>query len=92
MDCSMQRDLYQQLLAWRTDAYRKPLVLRGARQTGKTFILREFGEREYRRCHYFNFEQDPRLGSLFAGDLAPDRIIRDLALYGKAEIHQAEDL
>lgn len=40
-------------------------MLRGARQTGKTFILKAFGEREYRRVHYFNFEQDAHLGSLF---------------------------
>lgn len=88
----MQRDIYKALLAWRDSGERKPLVLRGARQTGKTYILREFGGREYRRCHYFNFEQDSRLGSLFAGDLAPDRIIRDLALYGRNAIHKSEDL
>jgi predicted AAA+ superfamily ATPase len=88
----MQRDIYKDLVAWRDSAYRKPLVLRGARQTGKTFILREFGGREYRRCHYFNFEQDSRLGSLFGGDLTPERIIRDLALYGRSEIHKSEDL
>lgn len=88
----MKRDIYKDLLNWRSSAYRKPLILRGARQTGKTYILREFGRCEYRRCHYFNFEQDSRLGSLFTGDLSPDRIIRDLALYGGNEIHHSEDL
>lgn len=88
----MQRDIYRELLGWRNSVHRKPLILRGARQTGKTYILREFGTREYRRCHYFNFEQDSRLGSLFAGDLAPERIIRDLSLYGRNEIRPADDL
>jgi len=88
----VKRDVYQKLLHWRDSAYRKPLILRGARQTGKTYLLREFGRREYQRCHYFNFEQDPRLGSLFKGDLAPDRIIRDLTLYGGSEIHRSGDL
>ncbi|MFZ4777038.1 MAG: ATP-binding protein [Terrimicrobiaceae bacterium] len=88
----MKRDIYKDLLKWRSSAYRKPLILRGARQTGKTYILRELGRREYRRCHYFNFEQDSRLGSLFTGDLSPDRIIRDLSLYGGNEIHRSDDL
>jgi predicted AAA+ superfamily ATPase len=88
----VQRDIYRELLGWRSSPHRKPLILRGARQTGKTYILREFGGREYRRCHYFNFEQDSRLGSLFAGDLAPERIIRDLALYGRSEIRPTDDL
>jgi hypothetical protein len=88
----VQRDIYRELLGWRNSAHRKPLILRGARQTGKTYILREFGTREYRRCHYFNFEQDSRLGSLFAGDLAPERIIRDLSLYGRSEIRPTDDL
>lgn len=88
----MKRDIYAKLLAWRSSPDRKPLVLRGARQTGKTFILREFGQREYRRSHYFNFERDPRLASLFEGDLNPERIVRDLALYSGTEIQRESDL
>lgn len=88
----MKRDVYKDFLKWKNSAYRKPLILRGARQTGKTYILREFGRAEYAGCHYFNFEQDPRLGSLFRGDLRPGRIIRDLALYGGNQIRPSEDL
>ena len=88
----MKRDIYPKLLSWRSSSRRKPLVLRGARQTGKTFILKEFGEREYRQVHYFNFEQDSRLGSFFEGDLKPERIVRDLELYSGAEINQDADL
>ena len=65
----MKRDIYSRLLAWGRSPKRKPLVMRGARQTGKTFILKAFGDSEYQRCHYFNFERDPRLASFFTGDL-----------------------
>ena len=88
----MKRDIYAQLPAWRHSPNRKPLVLRGARQTGKTFILKAFGHSEYQRCHYFNFERDPRLASFFAGDLNPQRIIRDLGLYSGTEIRPTTDL
>ena len=88
----MKRDVYGYLQAWRDSEYRKPLVLRGARQTGKTYILQELGEREYRKCHYFNFEEDSRLGSLFTGNLDTGRIIRDLSLYRQTDIRRGEDL
>lgn len=88
----MKRDIYEKLQAWRNSEYRKPLVLRGARQTGKTYILQELGRREYRWCHYFNFEEDSRLSSLFSGDRDPGRIINDLSLYGKREIRKGDDL
>ena len=88
----MKRDIYNNLMTWKDAQYRKPLVLRGARQTGKTYILQEFGEREYQQCHYFNFEENSQLNSLFAGDLNPDRIIRDLSIFGKHDIHKEKDL
>ena len=88
----MKRDIYAGLLEWRRSPSRKPLVLRGARQTGKTFILRAFGRNEYRECHYFNFERDPRLASFFAGDLNPQRIVRDLGLYNGKAIQPTTDL
>ncbi|MDA0323862.1 MAG: ATP-binding protein [Verrucomicrobia bacterium] len=88
----MKRDIYRDLQAWRVSEHRKPLIVRGARQTGKTYILRQFGEREYGGCHYFNLEEDARLGSLFTSNLNPDRIIRDLSLYGKRDIRRGEDL
>lgn len=88
----MKRDIYRQLLAWKDSTQRKPLVLRGARQTGKTYILKKFGQAEYRDCHYFNFERDSRLSSFFSGNLDPKRILRDLAIYSGAEIHPKTDL
>ena len=88
----MKRDIYRDLKIWRDSVYRKPLVLRGARQTGKTYILKEFGEREYQQCHYFYFEEDSRLCTLFVGNLDSRRIISDLSLYGKSDIRKGKDL
>ncbi len=88
----MERDIYKSLLNWKESGYRKPLILRGARQTGKTYILQEFGRREYRLYHYFNFEEDSRLASFFTGNLDTGRIIRELSLYHQKDIHKGEDL
>lgn len=88
----MKRDTYLRLLEWRTSPYRKPLLLRGARQTGKTFLLKEFGDSEYESFHYFNFEREADLGGIFAPDLDPERILRDLSLYEKRPIHRDRDL
>ena len=88
----MKRDIYQELLAWKNSARRKPLLLKGARQTGKTYILQQFGKNEYDNVHYFNFESDPILTSFFQRDLKPDRILNDLAVYSRTRIHPEKDL
>jgi predicted AAA+ superfamily ATPase len=77
----MQRDLYDQLVQWKSSPHRKPLVLRGARQVGKTYLLQHFGQRQYEAVAYFNFEQNPDLDDFFSGPLDPVRIIRNLSLY-----------
>ena len=77
----MKRDAYEGLLTWKDAPRRKPLLLRGARQTGKTYLLRAFGRERYAACHYFNFEQTPDLASLFDRDLDPMRIVRDLSVF-----------
>ena len=82
----MKRDAYERLLTWKGAAGRKPLLLRGARQTGKTYLLRAFGRERYAAAHYFNFEQTPDLASLFQRDLDPARIIRDLSIFAGARI------
>ena len=88
----MKRDLYSSLLNWKGAPRRKPLLLTGARQTGKTHLLNEFGRREYRQAHVFDFEQEPLLASFFERDLDPARVLRDLALYRGASIQAEEDL
>ena len=82
----MKRDAYERLLAWNGAATRKPLLMRGARQTGKTWLLRAFGRERYAASHYFNFEQTPDLASLFQRDLDPRRIVRDLSIFAGARI------
>lgn len=88
----MKRDIYRDLIDWKHSVRRKPLLLKGARQTGKTYILKEFGKREYRRIHYFNFEEDSRLTRFFDRDLRPLRIIAELSAYCNCDIRPHEDL
>src|SRR3989338_6474165 len=88
----MKRDIYQSLIDWKAAERRKPLLLRGARQTGKTYLLMEFGKKEYDQVHYFNFEENPRLSQFFEKNLDPRRILNDLAIYSKSKIDPGEDL
>ncbi|MCP5052289.1 MAG: ATP-binding protein, partial [bacterium] len=77
----MERFLYGRLLDWKTSENRKPLLLQGARQVGKTYLLKEFAKREYSDCAYFNFEQSPELGPLFDSSLAPDILLESLSAF-----------
>jgi len=77
----MKRNLYTQLLAWKNDHKRKPLLIQGARQVGKTYLVNEFGKNEYAHYIYLNFEQDPNLKTLFTGNLNPKNIINNISLY-----------
>jgi len=77
----VRRDAYHELLDWQGSPRRKPLLLRGARQVGKTWLLKAFGAREYAQTVYLNFEEDPGLGGLFAGSLSPKDVLRNLGLY-----------
>jgi predicted AAA+ superfamily ATPase len=82
----MHRDIYQKLINWKSSKNHKPLLLQGARQTGKTYILKEFGNKEYKNLVYCNFEEEPQLTDIFARDLRPFRIIEHLSLYKKVRI------
>jgi len=81
----MKRDFYAHLLQWKKSKNRKPLLLQGARQTGKTFLLKEFGKQEYERAHYFNFEKQPALKELFQRDLRPSRLLKMLSIAAGGE-------
>lgn len=76
----MKRVIYQKLLQWKTDKYRKPLILRGARQVGKTYILTQFSN-EYTNHIYINFEKMPGIIPIFTGDIDPQNIIKKLEIY-----------
>ena len=75
-----------ELVRWKAQRTRKPLVLQGARQVGKTFLLQEFGRSHFANVHYFNFEEDKALASIFAPNFKVPRILDDLSLYQNKEI------
>lgn len=75
----MKRSLYTKLVDWKSRIGRKPLLLQGARQVGKTYLIKEFGRREYADTAYLNFERIPELGSLFDSSLDPKSLIASLS-------------
>ena len=77
----MKRTLYEDLLNWKNSKRRKPLLLQGARQVGKTWLINSFGKSEYKNYVYLNFEQNPDLRTLFTGQLVPEEIISNISLY-----------
>lgn len=82
----MKRERLADLLRWKDSPYRKPLLVRGARQVGKTWLLQEFGRVAYKQCVYINFEDAPRLQSLFAEDFDIERIMRIIQIEVKVKI------
>jgi hypothetical protein len=76
----MKRFISEKLINWKNSKDRKPLILRGARQVGKTYILKEFGEKNYENVAYFNFDHDNGLADLFLNTKDPKRIIEQLSL------------
>ncbi len=87
----MKRDIYNKLLEWKKDPNRQPLLLQGARQVGKTYLLKEFGE-TYKQCCYINFEETPVCKAFFEPDLKPQRIVRDLGIHLEMKIDPASTL
>ena len=81
----MKRFILDRLIKWKESKYRKPLILKGARQIGKTYILKQFGEENYEGVAYFNFDHDEDLYNLFNNTKDPKRILEQLSfIYGKA--------
>jgi len=88
----MKRSIYKKLLAWKSSHRRKPLILKGARQVGKTHILNEFGKNEYSRVAYFNFETRPALNDLFEQNIDSKVILENLSTYAEFDIQPETDL
>lgn len=88
----MKRHLYSKLLNWKQAKNRKPLVLRGARQVGKTHLLKLFGQETYDTCIYLNFEEDPKLADFFSGKLKPIVILESISAYIEKDIHPENTL
>ena len=85
----MERTVYGDLLRWKSQARRKPLVLQGVRQCGKTYALKRLGIEHFRQTAYFNFEQDPSLCDVFDYDFNTSRILRELSVikgYGEIDL------
>ena len=81
----MERILMKDLLAWKEKKNRKPLVIHGARQVGKTWLMKEFGRRYFENCVYISFDNNPRMQDVFERDYDVERIISALRVeYGSA--------
>ena len=76
----MKRNAISDLIKWKASEDRKPLIIRGARQVGKTWLMKEFGEKCYKNCVYFNFDEEDALKSVFETNKNPMRIIELLFL------------
>jgi predicted AAA+ superfamily ATPase len=82
----MERQLLENLAAWRGKANRKPLILQGARQIGKTWLMKAFGERYFKHTAYFNFDEADELAQIFERTKDVKRILGQLALFTDAPI------
>lgn len=82
----MKRNAEKALVLWKNDKERKPLVLKGTRQVGKTWIMKEFGRAYYDNYVYFNFDEQEELKSIFENNKNPKRIIELLSLISEKEI------
>ena len=87
----MERDAYRKLLEWKQRTDRKPLVLNGARQVGKTWLLNEFGRNEYKNVAVINFDQHPELQNAFQ-DYDPERLLRVFSAVSNEPILPGETL
>ncbi len=88
----MHRFKFKSLIKWKLDDKRKPLILLGARQVGKTWLVQEFGNTEYRQVAYINFEHPNTPKALFETDFEIDRIITVLNAYCKLKITPEDTL
>ena len=82
----MRRTAFEDLAAWKESPDRKPLVIRGARQVGKTWLMRQFGAQCYKNVVYFNFDEDIDLASVFEANKDPHRIVELLSLIAGEKI------
>lgn len=88
----MHRFALENLKAWRKKPNRKPLIIQGARQVGKTWLMKEFGSQEYENTVYLNFDVDERLSALFEQNIDPAKIISSIELLMGEKIYAARTL
>lgn len=87
----MKRDIYQILKEWKDHKPHRPLLLRGARQTGKTYIIQEFGRQEFKNLIYLNFERNPEYKDIFKTNIPAD-IIEKIILYTSQKLEPGKTL
>ena len=83
----MYRIAIEKLYKWKSSKRRKPLIIEGARQVGKTWLMKEFGKQAYADTVYINFDSNSRMADLFSADLDTDRLIMGLELYAGRKIN-----
>ncbi len=88
----MYREKIEELKKWKNSETRKPLIIRGARQVGKTWLMKEFGEKYYQKCAYINFDDNSRMNKLFEEDFDIDRIIQGLKIESGVNIEAENTL
>ena len=88
----MYRIAIEKLLKWKQSKRRKPLIIEGARQVGKTWLMKEFGRQAYEDTVYINFDSNSRMAELFASDLDTERLIMGLELYAGRKIDPEKSL
>ena len=88
----MYRFAMENLKKWKESKYHKPLIIEGARQVGKTWLMKEFGNLFYSDTVYINFDSNSRMSNLFSSDLQTDRIIIGLELYSGKKINPENTL
>ena len=88
----MYRDKMNELKKWKNSTTRKPLIIRGARQVGKTWLMKEFGKQCYKKCAYINFDDNSRMDKLFEEDFDLDKIIQGLKIESNVNIEPENTL
>lgn len=89
---AMYRYAIENLNKWKNSKNRKPLIIEGARQVGKTWIMKEFGKKSYNKTVYINFDSNVQMAELFSIDLNVERIIMGLELYAGHKINPSDTL
>ena len=89
---NIERDIFSKLLEWKTKTGRKPLILQGARQTGKTWLMKTFGERCFPHTAYLNFDKNDELHHVFDGTKDVQRLLGQLAFYTRCPLEPQKTL
>ncbi|MEG0125912.1 MAG: DUF4143 domain-containing protein [Clostridia bacterium] len=88
----MKRKAMEQLVAWKAQKHPLPMILRGARQVGKTWLMKEFSRQYFEKLAYINFDRNERMKMLFSGDFSIERIVQGLSIESNVEIDPTNTL